>query len=199
MCNAYEQHVKWVEYCRMMQALELGIPTQQRDLDLPEHDDIRINQMGPVMRATANDREVELERMNFGLPSNRPEGGPVFNFRSEGRDFSNTHRCLVPASAFFEFTGTKYPKTKHRFTLNGAPFLAVAGIWREAQGNHPASFAMLTTDPGPDVKPIHDRQIVVLRPEDWAAWLWLTKPEAELLRPLEQVSLSVETVRKGAD
>ncbi len=58
---------------------------------------------------------------------------------------------------------------------------------------------MLTTDPGPDVKPIHDRQIVVLRPEDWAAWLWLTKPEAELLRPLEQVSLSVETVRKGAD
>ncbi len=183
----------------MMQALELGIPTQQSDLDLPEHDDIRINQMGPVMRATANDREVELERMNFGLPANRPEGGPVFNFRSEGRDFSNTHRCLVPASAFFEFTGTKYPKTKHRFTLNGAPFLAVAGIWREAQGNHPASFAMLTTDPGPDVKPIHDRQIVVLRPEDWAAWLWLTKPEAELLRPLEQVSLSVETVRKGAD
>ena len=45
----------------------------------------------------------------------------------------------------------------------------------------------------------HHRQIVVLRPEDWAAWLWLTKPEAELLRPLEQVSLSVETVRKGAD
>lgn len=90
----------------MMQALELGIPTQQSDLDLPEHDDIRINQMGPVMRATANDREVELERMNFGLPSNRPEGGPVFNFRSEGRDFSNTHRCLVPASAFFEFMWT---------------------------------------------------------------------------------------------
>ena len=29
----------------MMQALELGIPTQQSDLDLPEHDDIRINQM----------------------------------------------------------------------------------------------------------------------------------------------------------
>jgi len=58
---------------------------------------------------------------------------------------------------------------------------------------------MLTTEPGPDVKPIHDRQIVVLRPEDWAAWLWLTKPEAELLRPLKQRSLSVETVRKGVD
>ena len=38
MCNAYEQHVKWVEYCKMMQALELGIPTQQSELDLPESD-----------------------------------------------------------------------------------------------------------------------------------------------------------------
>lgn len=199
MCNAYEQHVKWVEYCKMMQALELGIPTSQSELDLPEQDDIRINQMGPVIRATANDRQVELEPMNFGLPSNRPKGGPVFNFRSEGRDFSNTHRCLVPASAFFEFTGTKYPKTKHRFTLNGAPFMAIAGIWRVTQGNHPASFAMLTTDPGSDVKPIHDRQIVVLRPEDWAAWLWLSKAEAELLRPLKQGSLSAETVRRGVD
>lgn len=192
VCNAYEQHVKWVEYCKMMQALELGIPTGQNELDLPEQDDIRINQMGPVMRATSNDREVELEPMNFGLPSNRPKGGPVFNFRSEGRDFSNTRRCLVPASAFFEFSGTKYPKTKHRFTLNGAPFMAIAGIWREAQGNHPASFAMLTTNPGADVKPIHDRQIVVLRPEDWAAWLWLTKSESELLRPLELGALSVK-------
>lgn len=199
MCNAYEQHVKWVEYCKMMQALELGIPTQQSELDLPQADDIRINQMGPVMRAAANDNEIELAPMNFGLPSDQPKRGPVFNFRSENRDFSKTLRCLVPASGFFEFTGTKYPKAKHRFTLNGESFMAIAAIWREARGNHPPSFAMLTTEPGPDVSPYHDRQVVVLRPQDWAAWLWLTKPEAELLRPLEEGSLSVETVRKGSD
>lgn len=29
MCNAFEQHVRWVEYSQMMQDLELGIPTQQ--------------------------------------------------------------------------------------------------------------------------------------------------------------------------
>ena len=39
MCNAYEQHVRWVEYCQMMQALELEIPTQQTELDLPQADD----------------------------------------------------------------------------------------------------------------------------------------------------------------
>lgn len=197
MCNAYEQHVKWVEYVRMMQELELGIPTQQSELDLPQSEDVRINDMGPVMRATSNDNEIELTQMNFGLPSDQPKRGPVFNYRSDGRKFANSRRGLIIASGFFEFTGTKYPKTKHRFTLNGAPFMAIAGIWREAEGNHAASFAMLTTEPGPDIKPYHDRQVVVLKPEDWAAWLWLTKPEAELLRPLDAGSLSVETVRKG--
>ena len=54
---------------------------------------------------------------------------------------------------------------------------------------------MLTTEPGPDVEPYHDRQVVVLRPEDWAAWLFLTKPEEELLKPLPAGSLEVETVR----
>ncbi len=57
---------------------------------------------------------------------------------------------------------------------------------------------MLTTEPGADVKPYHNLQIVVLRPEDWAAWIYLTKPEGELLRPLPEGSLDVETVRAAS-
>lgn len=197
MCNAYEQHVRWVEYCQMMKALELGIPTRQNELDLPQADDIRINQMAPVMRAAGN--LIELVQMNFSFPPSGPKGGPVFNFRSEGRSFANSNRCLIPTSGFFEFSGTKYPKRKHRFTLNGAPFFAIAGIWREGQGNHPASFTMLTTSPGPDIVPYHNRQVVVLRPVDWSAWINLTKPEFELLKPLPAGSLNEETVRQGSD
>jgi putative SOS response-associated peptidase YedK len=57
----------------------------------------------------------------------------------------------------------------------------------------------VTTAPGADVEPYHDRQVAVLRPEDWSAWLYLTKPEGALLRPLPAGSLEVETVRKGSD
>jgi putative SOS response-associated peptidase YedK len=167
MCNAYEQHVRWVEYCQMMQALELEIPTQQTELDLPQADDIRINDMGPVMRTAGN--MIELAQMNFSFPPSGPRGGPVFNFRSEGRDFADSKRCLIPASGFYEFTGKKYPKTKHRFSLIGATFMAIAGLWREAQ------------------------------PKNWAAWLHLTKPQGELLRPLPEGSLVAETVRQGVD
>ena len=148
------------------------------------------------MRAAGN--VIELVRMNFGFPPSG-RGGPVFNFKSEGRRFDKSNRCLIPASAFFEFTGKKYPKTKHRFTLNGASWLAIAGLWRDGKGNAPPAFTMLTTSPGPDVEPYHSRQVVVLPPENWAAGIYLTKPESELLRPLPAGSLKVETVRKGSD
>ncbi len=214
MCNDYEQHIAWGAYCREMQAQELGIPTQNGELDLPQADDIRIGDLAPVMRAAGEGGEgpgsgpgsdsggggltVELAQMRFGFPAANPKGGPVFNFRSEGRSFAASQRCLIPASAFFEFTGTKYPKAKHRFTLNDAPFMAIAGLWREGQGNQPPSFTMLTTEPGPDVAPIHSRQVVVLRPGDWRAWLELSRPEGELLRALPAGALAVEMVRAGS-
>ena len=87
--------------------LELVIPTQQNELDLRQADDIRIGDEGPVMRKSG--QEVELVSMRFGFPPVKPKAGPAFNFRSEGRSFANSKRCLVPASAFFEFTGSKYP------------------------------------------------------------------------------------------
>ncbi|TGV75356.1 SOS response-associated peptidase, partial [Mesorhizobium sp. M2D.F.Ca.ET.145.01.1.1] len=31
MCNDYEQHVAWAEYCRMMASLALKISTRQSD------------------------------------------------------------------------------------------------------------------------------------------------------------------------
>jgi putative SOS response-associated peptidase YedK len=142
---------------------------------------------------------VELVPMTFGLPPSKPRGGPVFNFKSEGRRFDKSNRCLIPASAFFEFTGKRYPKAKHRFALKDAPIMAIAGLWRETEGEGLPGFTMLTTAPSEDVRPYHDRQVAVLRPEDWAAWLYLTKPEAELLRPLPRGSLKVETVREASD
>ena len=57
------------------------------------------------------------------------------------------------------------------------------------------AFTILTTEPGPDVAPIHNRQVVVLDREDWVSWLDLKRPEAELLRPLPAGSLRVEQVR----
>lgn len=190
MCNDYEQHVTHKQYLDTIKALELD--SSDAPAELPQADDIRIGDMGPVLRAAGNG--VEVVSMRFGWPPPRPKAPPVFNFKSDGRHFDKSKRCLVILSGFFEFTGTKSPKTKHRFSVRGSPIMAIAGLWSE-DADGALSFTMLTTEPGPDIAPIHDRQVCVILPEDWAHWLFLTKPEEELLKPLLAGSLDVVTVR----
>lgn len=190
MCNDYEQHVTHKQYLDAIKALELD--TTDAKAELPQADDIRIGDMGPVLRAAGNG--VEIVSMRFGWPPPRPRAAPVFNFKSDGRHFDNSKRCLIILSGFFEFTGTKSPKTKHRFSLKGSPIMAIGGLWSEDDAGA-LSFTMLTTEPGPDIAPYHDRQVCVILPEDWAHWLFLTKPEAELLKPLPAGTLDVVTVR----
>jgi putative SOS response-associated peptidase YedK len=195
MCNEYENPFsRWEEYAAMMAGTDLGSPTQPPAFPLPAAATTRIGDSGLVLRAAGN--VVEPALMKFGFPPPRPKAGPVFNFRSEGRHFGESARCLILARGFFEFTGASYPKTRHRFSLAGSSCFAIAGIWRA--GPQGEAFSMLTTEPGPDVAPVHDRQIVVLPQADWGAWIYLTRPEAELLRPLPAGALNHEVVRQGA-
>jgi putative SOS response-associated peptidase YedK len=161
-------------------------PAQQSERDLPQTGSVRIRDLAPRDPRRRQRRRIGPDALE-----------PVFNFRSEGRSFRDSRRCLIPATAFFEFTGTKSPKAKHRFTLAGQPFFCVAGIWRDGAAGGPPDFTMLTTAPGPDVAPYHDRQVAVLPPADWPAWINLTRPEKDLLQPLPAGSLQVETVRQG--
>jgi len=137
---------------------------------------------------------AQLRRASRQGGPRRPKAGRVINFRSEGHRFGNG-RCMVPASHFFEFTVTKSPKSKWRFTKAGEAWFCFAGLWRPATGDTPEAFTLLTTEPGPDVAPIHGRQMVVLERADWFVWLDLLRPEAELLRALLAGSLAVEQVR----
>jgi putative SOS response-associated peptidase YedK len=102
----------------------------------------------------------EFTELRWGFPPAQPKRPPVINFRSEGRRFP-VGRCLVRASHFFEFTGTKSPKTKWKFKKAGEDWFCFAGLWRPMPAGG-AAFTLLTTDPSPDVAPIHGRQMVIL-------------------------------------
>ena len=56
-------------------------------------------------------------------------------------------------------------------------------------GNPVEAFTLLTTAPGPDVAPYHNRQPVILERQDWAAWLDASRPALDLLRPSPAGSL----------
>jgi putative SOS response-associated peptidase YedK len=140
--------------------------------------------------------EAELVVRRWSWPG--PAGKPVYNYRSEGRDFRQG-RCLIVADGFYEFTAPPPPadgaakakrKDKWLFTKAGEDWFCIAGLWR-ADPQVGEAFTMLTVEPGPDVAPYHSRQIVVLEPRDWVRWLDPAVPAAELLKPLAPGSLNV--------
>lgn len=192
MCNDYGNRVAYSDYVEAFSEIKLPLRLPVAPPNLEPRDDIWPTETAPIIRRLADG--VELAQLHWGFAQGRPKAPPVINFRSEGRRFPNG-RCLVPASHFFEFTGAKAPKSKWRFTKVDEPWFCFAGLWRPASGDTPATFTILTTEPGPDVSPIHNRQVVVLDRASWAAWLDLTLPEAELLRALPAGSLNVEQVR----
>ena len=192
MCNDYGNLVSYSTYVEEFSHLRLPLILPTAAPNLEPRDDIWPTEVAPIVRR--HGEGVELAQLRWGFLPGRAKAPPVINFRSEGRRFSSG-RCLVPASHFFEFNGTKSPKSKWRFTKAGEDWFCFAGLWRPAQGEMPESFTLLNTEPGPDIAPIHNRQVVVLERTDWKAWLNLTRPESELLRPLPQGSLMVEQVR----
>ena len=192
MCNLYTQSKSVDEVARLFSDLQmpLSFPDGVPNLEPRE---IAITDPGPIVRSR-DGGGFDLVVRRWSWPA--PGGKPVFNFRSDGREFSNG-RCLIVADGFFEFTKPDDPKArrkhKWRFTLRDADQFAIAGLWR-TDASVGEAFTMLTTEPGEDVRPYHNRQVVVLPPGDFARWLDPAVPAAELCKPLPAGSLTVEQV-----
>jgi len=195
MCNNYERHVGRGPFNSALDAVGLTLTGSGSQAELTPAADVRVGETAPVLVTRGNG--VALMTMRWGFSPARAGSAPVFNFRGDGRRFGASRRCVVPASAFFEFTGTRSPKSKWRFTVPGEPVLGIAGLWHQEPDE--VRFTMLTVRLGPDVRPFHDRQIAILRPAEWAHWLYLTRPEADLIRPLPAGSLAFELARPGAE
>lgn len=192
MCNDYGARVPVSELSEVFSEIRLPLSLPTGAPNLEPRDDIWPTETAPVIRRHADG--AELVQLRWGFDSGRPKAPPVINFRSDGRRFADSRRCLVPASHFFEFTGAKSPKSKWKFTKAGEDWFCFAGLWRPPVGDTPEAFTILTTEPGSDVAPIHNRQVVVLERTDWNAWLDLSRPEMELLRALPAGRLHVEQV-----
>jgi putative SOS response-associated peptidase YedK len=193
MCNDFGNHVAYAEYVEALRKARIPIERPLGPPNLEPREDIWPTEIAPVFRRFGEG--VELARLAWGFEPASSKGRAVINFKSEGRSFADSKRCLVPASHFFEFKGAKAPKATFKFTLAGEPWFCFAGLWSRAKSELGETFTLLTTAPGPDVAPIHSRQMVVLKPADWKHWLDLSKSETELLAPLPEGSLVVEQVR----
>lgn len=195
MCIDYRTRVELVKVEEIFAEAAGPLRFPEGRPNLEPRNDVRLTDRAPIVRAAAGEpRTAELVQRRWSWPA--PNGRPVYNFRSDGREFASG-RCLIVADGFYEFTTHRDPKSKRKhkwlFTLKGEPLFGIAGLWR-AIPEIGEAFTMLTTEPGADVAPYHNRQIVVLPPADWARWLDPTVYAKALLKPLPPGSVNVKQI-----
>ncbi|MDP8912450.1 MAG: SOS response-associated peptidase [Pseudomonadota bacterium] len=192
MCNEIRRNIALGNVRDDFSQLRIPLRFPEGLPNLAPLDSIRITDPTAIVRIGEDGAELVVRRWSWPGPNKKP----VYNFRSEGRQFTSG-RCLIVADGFYEFTAPADPKQKRKqkwlFTKKGEPWFCIAGIWRKTPEVGEA-FTMLTTEPGADVAPYHNRQIAVIDRSEWARWLDPAVPAGELLRPLPAGSLEVEQV-----
>jgi putative SOS response-associated peptidase YedK len=195
MCNEYRNRQSLDRLAEAFGQAHVPLHWAGGAPNLEPRDSIRPTDPAPIVLGDGAGGGA-LKQLHWGFV--QPGRPPVINFRSEGRRFP-VGRCLIPADGFYEFTGAKYPKSKWLFTptegsdlsgreLFGGELFAIAGLARDDR------FTMLTCEPGPDIAPDHNRQIVILPKDQWAAWLGPAEAQPPV-GPLPAGSLKVEKIR----
>lgn len=166
-------------------------------LSIPENGDVR-----PTQQVVALQTDHALTLMRWGLvPSWAKDpriGSTMINARAEGIESKPSfkrplrfQRCIIPASAFFEWKGAPGRKTKYRIARTDEELFGFAGlydVWRDPHGGENGlelmTCTIITTQPNEMVAPIHNRMPVILLPEDEERWLDPDMTEPDEIVPL---------------
>lgn len=148
----------------------------------------------PIVIERAHHRELMLARWGLLPPWKKEvDGPPLINGRAdtlaEKPSFSGpfrSRRCLVPATAFFEWQTVGKEKRPKVFTMaDGKPFM-LAGLWEPWRGPDGVvnSFTLITTEPNELVASVHDRMPVIMPKACWHRWLDPEEQDLAAVQPL---------------
>jgi putative SOS response-associated peptidase YedK len=192
MCGRFDtSKFTWRE---IHDALASLFPVKTAALNLEANADVRPTTSQLTARFDGDGWAVE--KMRWGLVPFWRDGKPLkdsakgandgfklttFNCRVETCATASTfkgafakRRCIVPANAWYEWTGEAGVKTKHQFArVDGQP-LWFAGLWDRCTTPDAGEFTSFTIMTGPSagwLADYHDRAPVILEPEEWSAWL----------------------------
>ena len=123
-----------------------------------------------VVRQHGSERDIT--GMRWGLVPRDAEDvsfAPV-NARSETAHWKRTfqeafrhRRCVFPVNGWYEWQRRDTAKIPHLIDREDNGVLHLAAIWETwTKGNGLGGFAVLTTEPGPEIAAVHNRQPTVL-------------------------------------
>ena len=188
MCGAFEQHNKAMH----LWAAILG--------DWPSDAERRRN-IRPTMIAGTVDAEGYRERSWSLIPAWAKEPKlkfSTFNARAETitekatyrQPWKRSQRCVVPASAYFEWPVVEGKKQPHKLCrADGEPWL-MAGLWEcWARGDEQrSSFTVITTTPVQQIEWVHHRMPLMIGIADLDCWLTGSPEDAQSLLGIKSIA-----------
>ncbi|KUO58817.1 MAG: hypothetical protein APF80_14785 [Alphaproteobacteria bacterium BRH_c36] len=185
----------------------------RNEAEFPPRYNIAPTQPVAIVRDShAGERELALVRWGL-IPSWAKDPAKfttLINARSETaaekpsfRGSMRHRRCIVPADAFYEWTGKPGSKQPHMIGLRSGEIMGLAGIWEHwlgADGSEIETMAILTTSANADMAAIHDRMPVILRALDYDQWLDCKSGTSVglegLMRPVADGALKIVAVSR---
>lgn len=191
---------------KIAEAFQIRSGLEETDFD--EDENCAPGSFQPVVRLDEEgERSFSLMRWGFRLPDRF-----LFNTRSEDVLQTNfwkgkfaENRCIIPASSFLEWQDVaKSLKPAYEITIAGQDLFGMAGVWapwKNPKTNHwEKTFSIFTTEANSVMKPIHDRQPVILEPRDYQEWLAAyERPPLHLLRILPDEEMALALVANRAN
>jgi putative SOS response-associated peptidase YedK len=205
MCGRY---VRRADKQRIAEAFKAHADLESLTIG-PEDFNVAPSTFQPIIRQSREGDSRELVLMRWGLipfftrQLSDVKGVSTINAKAESiaksptwREPFKKRRCLVPATAFYEWKKLD-PKTKqpYAFTLPDTPLFAFAGLWdawKDPNGNWLQSFTIVTTEANELMSAVHTRMPVILHPRDYDRWLARDithQPPIDLLRPYESEAM----------
>lgn len=200
MCGAFEQHGEAMR----------GWANLLRDWP-PEAE--RQKNIRPTNWAGTVDAEGYKRRSWSLIPkwSKEPKSKyATFNARAETvhekpafRDaWRRSQRCVVPASAYFEWPVLDGRKQCHRLCNPDESPILFGGLWEYWEAGDVAlpSFTVITTSSASDIDWVHPRTPLIIDPDAVDHWLTCSPEEAaELMRPRTESGIQATPVASPKD
>ncbi len=101
--------------------------------------------------------------------------------RASFRQSMALRRCLIPASAYFEWDHRVKPLQKYQFQSSARRMIYLAGVYRFEDDPVQPVFTILTREAAPELAGFHARMPVIIPPERKDEWLDRSLDSAGLL------------------
>jgi putative SOS response-associated peptidase YedK len=200
MCGRFDtSHLAWADIHERLSSFAENFPVSTAPLNIEPNDDVRPTTA--QVTARLQDGAWVLEKMRWGLVPFWRNGKPLkdtekgrgdgfklttFNCRVETCQSAATfkgafgrRRCIVPASAWYEWTGPEGGKTKHRFARTDGKPIWFAGLWDRCTTPDAGEITSFTILTGPSEGWLGDYH--TRAPEDWGTWLDPTQDAGPLM------------------